>query len=206
VPPGAPTPPLGWVELGYALRLREGLREIEDRAPAGLVQRAVATFVSGTHRARPEERVHEFVRALEALVAPAAARGGYRKAFLKRSRLFFGDGHDPFLKRLYRVKRQASHGRDVRGLYGAAAEHREPAVALWHDAVTAEILTRAVLQRLLVSPRLREAFDDEETAERFLANGDMAEERARLWGRTVSVADARNAFRPGRVQPDALEL
>lgn len=204
VPPGAPTPPLGWVELGYALRLREGLREIEDHAPAGLIQRAVATFVSGTHRVRPEERVHEFVRALETLVAPTDASAGYRKAFLKRLRLFFGHGHDALLERLYRLKRQAAHGRDVRGLYSDPAEHREPAVSLWHDAVTAEILTRAVVQRLLVNPRLRQSFTDEKAAEGFFSNVGEAEER--LWGRAISVPEARRAFRPGRVQPDALEL
>jgi hypothetical protein len=206
VPPGAPTPALGWVELGFALRLREGLRAVEDEAPSGLVQRAVATFTSGTHRARPEERVHEFVRAIEALVAPTVADGGYRRAFQDRAPLFFGGDHAPFFERLYRVKRRAGHARDAKDLYGGATERLGPDVALWHDAVTAEILTRAVLQRVLLTPPLREHLSNEVAAGRFWSDAVPAEERLRLWGRTISVGEARLAFRRGRVQAETLDL
>jgi hypothetical protein len=206
VPPGAPTPALGWVELAFALRLREGLRDLEDEAPSGPVQRALATFTSGTHRTRPEERVHEFVRALEALIAPVAAKGGYRRTFRDRAGLFFGADHGPFLDRLYEVKRRSGHARRALDLYEQPAESGSAEVALWHDAVTAEILVRAVLQRVLLTPPLCEHLADEARLERFWSDAVADEERLRLWGRAISVGEARLAFRRGRVQPAGSDL
>lgn len=205
VPPGAPTPALGWVELGFALRLREGVRDLEDEAPSGLAHRALATFVSGTHRARPDERVHEFVRALEAFTAPVEAGGGFRRAFRERGELFFGADHGALLGRLYEVKRRVGHARAVRDLYEGTPDPSGPATALWHDAVAAEILVRAVLQRVLLTPPLREHFRDEPSAERFWSEVS-ADDRLRLWGRAISVGEARTAFRRGRLDTDGYEL
>jgi hypothetical protein len=199
LPPGSPAPPLGWVELGFALRLREGLRSMEDDTPASLVQRAVATFTSGTHRVRPEERIHEFVRVLESVSAPA--QGGFREGFRSRAALFFGPDHETFLDRLYQVKRRAGHARDVLSLYEGLGDGFSRRVALWHDAVTAEILARAVLQRLLLTPDLWAHVRSVGAVERFWSPEVTDTERSRLWGRPISVREARTAFRRSVVQP-----
>jgi hypothetical protein len=205
VPPGSPVPPLGWVELGYVLRLREGLRRLDDEAPDGLIQRAVATFTSGTHRARAEERVHEFVRTLEALCAPADGKRWGRR-FRGRCELFFGADHDAFLARLYRIKQRAGHARDVLGLYDGLGEASSRRIALWHDAVTAEIVARAVLQRLLLTQDLWAHFRSEGSIEGFWSDAVEEVERSRLWGHPISLRDARTAFRRGVVQPSEQDL
>jgi hypothetical protein len=201
VPPGSPTPALSWVELGFALRLREGLRAAEERSRHGLMHRSVAAFSSGTHRGQPEERVHEFVRALEALVAPVG-KGGFRRAFRRRPELFFGTGHRQLLERLYRVKRSAGHARGVLRLYTGLGDRFARRVALWHDAVTAEILVRGVLQRLLLSPELWPHFRDEDSLGRFWSEDTTPQERVRLWGRPIPVEEARTAFRAEVLHPE----
>lgn len=205
IAPGCTTPPLGWVELGHALRIREGLARLQDQGPANLLHRALATFTSGTHRNRAEERVHEFVRAMEALAAPGDGQK-YRRTFRSRTRLFFGKEADRLLRRLYRVKRRAGHARDVLDLYEGLGDGFSRRVALWHDAVTAEVLARTLLKRVLLSPDLWEHLCFEAGIERFFSKAFDQVERTRIWGRAIDVDAARGAFRRGVVQPVDSEL
>lgn len=155
------------------------------------------------------ERLHSYVRAIEAIVKPTIARkrkkskstkktkGGWRDitlTFIERGKSFLGksDRTERFLRQLYDIRSSIEHTKDVapavkkmRGI-----DSRE---TFMFRALQSEILASEIYARILSDAKLLNAFSTESRVEGFWTL-DGARRQA-LWGERIDIdAMARSQF------------
>jgi hypothetical protein len=130
------------------------------------------------------DRLHQFVRAVEAIVKPEIGRS--EALFVHRCQVFAGtsDSTRELLRELYQLRSQAEHMNSfdsVLAKYDPA--HRE-SIGL-QRAYTSQLLASSVYERILTTPSLHACFDSDDHIDGFWRL-PMHEQQA-TWGDSVNL-------------------
>lgn len=161
---------LPWVirkqELHTAVDLQKTYTLFQQATPVGQTRRfgrGCHSLKTGMERYFASDRLHAFVRALEALILPETGRT--EKQFVARCALFAGPktaqtGIQESLRQAYKMRCDIEHVHEWdRSLQTYPAAEREN-VALWRTRQM-EVLACAAYTKLLLDPKLAEHFYDE---------------------------------------------
>lgn len=172
--------------LRLAARLSERLRSIDMLGPHewGRLRRGLRALFRGSREHDGGDRLHEFVRALEALVRPDI--GNTRNQFAHRAQTF-ATANPRARESLLQIFDLRSHVEHMHLAIAAleGAEKERIAVAN-HRTRQVDALARFVFRHLFESDALLEVFRTEAGIERFWAMPD--DERARVWGARLDLA------------------
>jgi len=168
--------------------ISRGLREIHRRGDQYLrVRRGFNAWLAGTRAAHGDERLHQFVRAVEAIVKPT--QGDIGAQFTSRALLFSSNGE--VLSELYKLRSLAEHmleySSEVTGHPNWDVERRG-----WYRSFQAEVLAGRIYARLLADDGMRAHFATDDTMDAFWSQ-DLSNRRA-IWGKSINLnhlADAR---------------
>jgi hypothetical protein len=186
--------------------LRSGFRANRHAFPR--ITRGLQSWNRGIYERVSEERLHEFVRALDAVMVLPQGEG--KKKFIHRGLTFIGRSEDEraLLLELYNLRSCIEHMNDVSKALGAYPPEEQDAVFLLRCFQVEEIV-REVYRRLLLSDELRDYFSSDEKADSLWRLKEA--EQQRLWGDAIdldSIAktdflDDRTAMPPTRLRPPA---
>jgi hypothetical protein len=146
--------------------------------PRNRLRRGFHAFVRAIQEYYGDERLHQFVRAVDAVVMPRIGRS--RRDFIYRCQLFAGQSREArhVLENLYDLRSNAEHLNAPDGaLRGDSARERE-AVA-FKRFYQAQALSMHVYDRIFSSPALLAAFATDEGTRQFWDN--TFPDQARLW-------------------------
>jgi hypothetical protein len=167
--------------------ISRGLREIHKRGDRYLrVRRGFNAWLSGTRAAHGDERLHQFVRAVEAIIKPK--QGDIGAQFTSRALLFASNGD--VLSELYRLRSITEHmidySSDVTGHPDWDVERRG-----CYRAFQAEILAGRVYSRLLSDDNIRGHFATDDTMDAFWSQDLSA--RMAAWGKSMNLNELANS-------------
>lgn len=141
-------------------------------------------LLRGTTEGRADIKVHQFVRAVEAVIKPE--RGRTERQFIHRGQVFAGRSEDArnILTEIYKLRSAAEHMNPLKDQLGAypSEDHRK-IIAL--RTFQAELLAGHVYQRILSEDHLRQLFVSEDSTTDFWGKPDQ--ERISLWGDTIDL-------------------
>jgi hypothetical protein len=168
------------------------------RAPQyARVRRGFRAFLAGIRERNLDERLHQFVRALDGILR-LPANGG-QPQFVHRCRLFTEFyGQSAVLREMYRFRNTFEHLNDWRGAAGQAPVVPDERTAALR-AYQAEILARRVFQRLFSNPDILRRFETDEDIDGFWA-AQGSHQRV-VWGPSFNLEEASRGFR-WRLAPD----
>jgi hypothetical protein len=163
--------------------ISRGLREIHRRGDQYLrVRRGFNAWLAGTRAAHGDERLHQFVRAVEAIVKPT--QGDIGAQFTSRALLFASNGE--VVSELYKLRSVTEHMLDysseVTGHPSWDVEQRG-----WYRSFQAEILAGRVYARLLANDNVRAHFATDDTMDAFWSQNLSA--RRAIWGKPMNLKD-----------------
>lgn len=195
--------PLDLLRLEHVLQLKKGLDETDaPQCTAKRIIRGLNVLMDGLQQSHGQERIHQFVRSLEALILPET--GQTKRQFVHRCQTFAKPGPDAMqvLEQAFDMRSDTEHLNDWdRSLQAYAAREREH-VAL-HRTRQMERLASIAYMRILENASIRSRFGSETAQLEFwkalddaarrtvwgtpfdLASVDLAEEYD-SWGRAVS--------------------
>lgn len=133
-------------------------------------------------------RVHQFVRCLEGLIAPE--QGKTRKRFQSRTELFIGPRHHDLMGKLYDARSDIEHLHENRYL---AQFDRETRIQIAKFETISEWVARDCLKRILLNQDLLRHFGNVDTIEKFWK--ESPEDRRKLWGEPIDPLAPLNGFR-----------
>lgn len=172
-----------WIEDG--LVLRAGVVAMDaDKTEFRRVIRGLQTLFNGLKETR-QDRLHQFVRSLEALILPDISRT--KKQFAHRSQTFTRAGEDTraLLLEAFDMRSDTEHLHEWdRAVQGYPADQRED--VCWHRTRQIEQLACDAYARLLRDAALREHFRTEAAIAAFWKLPD--DKRRLLWGKPVDIA------------------
>ena len=162
----------------------------------------MGAWLSGMQERYGDARLHQFVRAAEAVVKPRI--GETRRQFLHRSTLFIGATEDnrALLGHLFDLRSAAEHLNEFENLLQdvPAAERQR---AGWLRSYQAELLAGRIYRRILADPAALALFRTDAEVDTFWALTDR--ERQDRWGPSFDlqgVAQRRHTIDPeGRATP-----
>ena len=154
-------------EAGPYLRLRKGFN----------------AFLEGIQQTAIHERLHQFVRAIEAVVKPKL--GEYRRNFVSRARYFAGTSGELLLSQLYEMRSAAEHLNPLAFVLDQERYDRLNLIAL--KAYQAEILAGYVYSRILVNPYILENFETDQAIEKLWATGAQPRRLFELFGDAIDL-------------------
>lgn len=129
-------------------------------------------------------RLHQFVRAVEAVMKPRTGRT--KKDFVHRGQLFAGrsPADRNVLEQLFDMRSVSEHLNPLEDLFDQLSGHdRESIIA---DRVfQSEILAGSIYARLMTDPALLEAFRTEDAIAEFWQKPD--DEQIEIWGRAIDL-------------------
>jgi hypothetical protein len=174
--PAADLSALQWASL-FSRRLEQiQLARHHDPYIYQRLESGTAALTTGFQSSKPAERLHQFVRAIEAFLPPSV-RGGIHFADYASTFLSNGEEQDnrQMLIQMYGLRSAAEHHRrfDKRAL----PDVRDPEVTAMRRTRQAELFARELYRRFLATEIEPSMFQDEERLERFWK--DRAEVRAR---------------------------
>lgn len=164
-------------DLRLAVDLSRAYRRFQQETPAGQTRRfgrGCYSLKVGFERYYASDRLHAFVRALEALILPET--GKTEKQFVARCTLFAGPqtAQSPIqeaLREAYRMRCDVEHVHEWdRSLQTYPAAEREH-IAYWRTRQM-ETLACAAYTKVLLDPRLAECFYDENKLAEFWQKPD----------------------------------
>ncbi|HXF05942.1 MAG TPA: hypothetical protein VNM72_11080 [Blastocatellia bacterium] len=128
-------------------------------------------------------RLHQFVRAIEAVVKPSTRQT--RRRFVQRCQLFAGrsDQIRNLLGELYDLRSYAEHMNDYQAVLGRYGPKWETIGS--KRAYQAELLASHVYLRILKEDGLRSIFISDESIDQFWRKHD--DERVRVWGEAIDL-------------------
>jgi len=158
-----------------------GLREIHRTgAEFFRLRRGFLSWLSATRTELGDGRLHQFIRAVEAVVKPA--QGKTKDQFVNRSALFTVNGD--ILSELFNLRSATEHMNDyspiVTGNWSWDPERRG-----WYRSFQAELLAQVVYTRILSDPGLLEQFRTEGAIDAFWGMDDSS--RRKIWGKAVNL-------------------
>jgi hypothetical protein len=158
-----------------------GLRDIHaDGTEFFRLRAGLLAWVFATRSEHGDARLHQFVRAIEAVVKPG--QGKTRKEFVNRCALFCSNGD--ILDELFNLRSATEHMN-----YFSQIVTGDPTWDLekrgWFRSFQAELLAQTVYTRILSNPALLGHFKTDDTIDTFWAMDDSA--RRELWGKTANL-------------------
>lgn len=163
------------------------------------IRKGFNALLGGKLESRDDARIHQFVRAVEAVIRPS--RGSTRRQFVHRCQVFAGrsSGASQIVGELFDLRSTAEHVNPIEDLYRAASKDvRDKTVA--ERTYQAELLADSVYRRLFSSSDMLEHFTDDASSERFWSHQDH--ELDRLWHDTIDLTD----LSQGRFRADMIHL
>ena len=172
-----------WLEEG--LTLCAGVVAMEsDKSVFRRIIRGLNVLYDGLKQTG-QDRVHQLVRSLEALVLPDI--GNTKTQFVHRCQTFARAGADTrsILQEAFDMRSDTEHLQDwERAVHNYPASERED--VCWQRTRQIEKLACFTYSRLLLDAKMREHFRTDDTIVSFWKLPD--DERRRLWGKTLDVA------------------
>ena len=174
-----------WLEDSVVLRV--GAAELmADNAQFKRVSYGLETLFKGLKEGMGQERLHQFVRSLEALVLPK--RGKTEKNFVHRCQTFARAGDDTrhMLSEAYSLRSAAEHLNPWEGALQQCYPLAEREDICWQRTRQVERLACHAYSRLLRDPELREHFRTDDAIAAFWKLRD--DQRRELWGPSLDIA------------------
>ena len=173
-----------WLE--DSLVLRAGYAEMEsNNTQFRRLIRGLNTLFKGLKEEAVQDRLHQFVRALEALILPKS--GKTRKNFVHRCQTFARAGDDTgvLLREIYDMRSATEHLHPWDKAVQSYPPDQRKAVG-WQRTRQIEHLACDAYSRLLRDPDLREHFRTEDAIVAFWRLMDG--QRSELWGTPLDIA------------------
>lgn len=173
-----------WLEDSVVLRA--GAAELmTDNAEFRRVTYGLETLFKGLKEGMGQERLHQFVRSLEALVLPK--RGETEKNFVHRCQTFAraGDETRHLLSEAYALRSAAEHLNPWEGALQQCYPLAEREEICWQRTRQVERLARHAYSRLLSASELREHFRTDAAIAAFWKLRD--DQRRELWGSSLDI-------------------
>jgi len=163
----------------------DGYGKIEESADYARVKRGMRAVVRGLKEPSVDDRIHEYVRALEALIKPKI--GATTKQFVHRCQTFALAGQDAreILEECYLIRNAVEHMHSSDETLSSYPKARREAVA-FRRLRQIEGLAFAVYLKLATSATHAALFKTDSDIEAFWLKKDH--ERCGLWGSTVDLA------------------
>ncbi len=139
-----------------------------------------------------QDRLHQFVRAIEAVIKPEAGRS--ERLFAHRCQIFAGTSERAraLFSELYQLRSQTEHMNGLDSVLAAYPAKDRDAVGL-RRAYQAQILASHVFEQILTRPDLMAIFDSDEHIDEFWIQRGSDEQQA-TWGAAIdleALAEAR---------------
>jgi hypothetical protein len=141
-------------------------------------------FLRGVMENRADTRIHQFVRALEAVIKPE--RGTTERQFIHRCQIFAGRTEEEriILTDIYRLRSAAEHMNPLSNQLTSYSSHEHPKIIALRT-FQAEVLAGHVYQRVLSEDALRQVFISEASVTDFWRRPD--DERISIWGNPLNL-------------------
>jgi hypothetical protein len=161
----------------------EGIHLIESQDRSfERVKRGIAAWVRGAKEQVYYNRLHEFVRAIEALMRPAKSKT--EKQFVERCKTFAEDSVETIARELFVLRSAVEHLNEAEcELVNVSPPERKSRVLL--RARQAELLAGQSYIRLLSNRQLLEKFCTDDSIDDFWKLRDS--ERQALWGNPINI-------------------
>jgi hypothetical protein len=185
-----PRPTVGMIKNAVRLAIRA--ERTYGKTYADRVRRGFRSIVLGWQSHVPDERLHNFIRAVEAIVKPGM--GSITKTFCDRAQLFTGRSQQnaQLLKELYDIRSCFEHTKDVLSATGQVSGVRKEHMVAYRS-LQAELLASAVYERIFEKPRLMALFSTQNGFDDFWAQPEY--KRKRQWGSPINLqAEAQKQF------------
>jgi hypothetical protein len=121
------------------------------------------------------DRIHQFVRCIEGLVAPE--QGKTKSQIKGRTELFIGPSHHDLIGGLFDIRSDVEHMHDYKHL---SEYSREDRIEIATKEAVAEWVCRSCLERIILNPELVTAFGSMSALTEFW--GGSQRERVIKWG------------------------
>jgi len=156
--------------------------------------RGFEAWTQGINARRDDNRIRQFVRAIEAVVKPEI--GKTPKQFIQRAQLFVGstESSRKMLGEIYDLRSCAEHLNDVRSYYiDEPMSEIDSRTAL--RAFQAELITDHVYHRIFETGEFQRMFIDDSSIDSFWNKSEQ--ERRNLWGEPATLdSDVARYFYP----------
>jgi hypothetical protein len=132
-----------------------------------------------------QDRLHQFVRAVESVVKPEIGRT--ERQFVHRCQIFAGASEQAraLFSEIYRMRSQTEHMNDLESVLAVYPMENREIIAL-RRAYQAQILASHVFEQILTSPELLAIFDADDKIDEFWTERRMDEQEA-TWGRAIDL-------------------
>lgn len=175
--------PITMARLEEAYRLRNGLREMQSTGEFERFFRGLNVLFDGL-KATGQNRLHQFVRSLEALIIPDV--GKTARQFIHRCQTFTlaGDAAVDALKAAFEMRSDAEHLHSwERAVMSYPSSERDD--VCWQRTRQMQSLACDAYSRILLNPEIRLHFRTEESLEAFWKLGDHATRS--IWGKPLNI-------------------
>ena len=183
------------VHLLRSASLASGMRAVHTSGGQhGRLRRGFDAFARGIQEYYGAERLHQFVRAVEAVILPATGRS--RRQFVDRCQLFAGTSQNgvALLGELYDLRSQAEHLNPLDQALGAYPLNEHERIALLR-AYQAQLLASHVYQRVYSDQGLQRLLATDNDIAAFWAT--RRAQQVQAWSAPVDLdALAATRFRP----------
>jgi hypothetical protein len=158
----------------------------------------MGAWLSGMCKRYGDARLHQFIRATEALIKPRV--GETKRMFVHRGQLFLGvsDQSRDLLGTVFDLRSAAEHMNDFETVLNVPPQDRERIA--WLRSYQAEMLAGSNYVRVLSNPELLEIFRDDASIDAFWQVGD-AERRGR-WGAPLKLDRLATERHTGELEPE----
>jgi hypothetical protein len=167
-------------------RIAEGIRAVHQGGTPTRLQKGFHACVRGWQEYYGDERLHQFVRALEAITKPV--EGKVKRQFVHRCQLFTGESaaNEILLKELVNMRGSAEHLNPLEGALSSYSEDRRETVAR-QRSFQAQLLTSHVYEHIFSDAEVRAVFSDENRIGAFwqLSRRDQVAQ----WGRQINLQE-----------------
>jgi hypothetical protein len=167
-----------------AVQLADKALRTHHKDYADRVRRGFRSIVLGWQSQHTDERLHNFIRAIEAIVKPG--RGRITAIFRDRAQLFTGRSpeNEKLLDELYNIRSCYEHTKDVLSpISQVNGMSKERMIA--YRSLQAELLASAVYKRIFERPQLMARFSTQEGFDDFWAQTER--ERKAQWGNPINL-------------------
>jgi hypothetical protein len=151
------------------------------------VRKGFNAWVNGLQQRSTTERLHQFVRAVEAVVKPKV--GEFGKKFTARNQYFAGKNQEQLLGQLYEMRSFAEHLIPVR-LALTKDEGKDFENCIATRTYQAELLAGHVFRKILAEPEILRQFETDDTIDELWALGEKPRTLFELFGDPINLEDA----------------
>jgi hypothetical protein len=159
--------PLRGAHFWRMARVAEGIRAIySPEAPSSRLQRGFHAWIRGVQERYGDERLHQFVRAIEAVISPSEGKG--KRHFKYRCQLFVGESaqNEGMLADIVSMRGSAEH---LNALVAALEQHPKEnrAILAQQRLCQAQLLANFIYECILSDAALRGLFAEDDKIEAF---------------------------------------